>query len=241
MLCHGGLIGAAGVSASGSFPSLDLSAGGMTFGYVTDNGLNTSISCSVPSNVVNGDLMIAFAVCGSLGNPSSISIPAGWTSIILETGVNGQWFMPFALSWRVASSEPASHDWTITAGDRDDAVAIVRVVGANTSSPISGTPAVAHDYGLTPVSPSVTTAHENALAVFGFCVKNGWMLNAQDAGYPSGCTGVFARYSRQSSNGVCFALTSLGISTSGATGSKTWSALSGSAEIDEFSFAIRAA
>lgn len=241
MLCHGGLIGAAGVSASGSFPSLDLSAGGMTFGYVTDSSTNTTITCSVPSSVVNGDLMIAFAVCGSLGNPSSISIPAGWTSIIIETGVNGVYFLPFALSWRVANSEPASYDWTITAGDRDDAVAIVRVVGANTSSPISGTPATDHFYGLTPVSPSVTTAHANALAVFGFCVKNGWMLNAQDAGYPSGCTGVFARYSRQSSNGICFALASLGVSATGATGAKTWSALSGSAEIDEFSFAIRAA
>lgn len=241
MLCHGGLIGAAGVSAGGSFPSLDLSAGGMTLGYVTDSSTNTTIACSVPSNVVNGDLMIAFAVCGSSGNPSSISIPAGWTSIITETGVNGLYFMPFALSCRVASSEPSSYDWTLTGDAMDDAVSIIRVTGANTGSPISGTPVSDHIYSASPISPSVTTAHANSLAVFGFCVKSGWMLNAQDTGYPSGCAGVFARYSRQSSNGVCFALASLGVSASGATGAKTWSDLSGDAETDTFSFAIRAA
>ena len=128
MLSRGGLIGAAGVSASGSFPSLDLSAGGMTFGYVTDLGLNASISCSVPSNVLNGDLMIAFAVGGTTANPSSISIPAGWTSVILETGVNGQYFMPFSLSWRVASSEPSDYSWTLTAGTVDDAVSILSLI-----------------------------------------------------------------------------------------------------------------
>lgn len=211
----------------------------MTFGYANDGNSNATVSCNVPSNVVDGNLMIAFAVCGAQDNPASISIPAGWNSIITATAVNGAYFRPYALSWRVANSEPASYAWTVTASGIDDAVSIIRVTGANAASPISGTPVTAHDYGTVPTSPSVTTAHANALALFGFCVSNGWSLNAADAGYPSGTSGVFARWSRQSSAGVCFALATLAVSSAGATGTKTWSALSGAAEIDEFSFAVR--
>lgn len=243
MLLHGGLIGASGVAVgAGSSPAFDLTAGGMTFAYVSDFNTNTTISGNVPANVVNGDLMLAFALSGAFpDNPASITNPAGWTSIILETGVDGLYFRPYSLSYRVANSEPSSYSWTVTSGATDDAVAIIRVTGANTSSPISGTPVVDHHLTTTPTSPSVTTAHANALGVFGFCVHDGWSLNAQDAGYPSGTSGVFARWSRQHSSGVVFALATQAITSAGATGSKVWGALTGSTESDEFSFSIRPA
>ena len=243
MLLHGGLIGASGVAVgAGSSPAFDLTAGGITFAYVSDSGTNTTISGNVPANVVDGNLMLAFALSGAFpDNPASITNPAGWTSIILETGVNGLYFRPYSLSYRVANSEPSSYSWTVTSGTTDDAVAIIRVTGANTSSPISGTPVVDHHLTTTPTSPSVTTAHADALAVFGFCVNGGWSLNAEDAGYPSGTSGVFARRSRQHSSGVVFALATQVIASAGATGSKAWGALTESTESDEFSFAIRPA
>jgi hypothetical protein len=242
MLLHGGLIGASGVAVgAGSSPAFDLTAGGMTFGYNNDGNTNATVSCNVPSNVVNGNLMLAFALSGAPDNPASITNPAGWTSIILETGVDGLYFRPYSLSYRVANSEPSSYSWTVTSGATDDAVAIIRVTGANTSSPISGTPVVDHHLTTTPTSPSVTTAHADALAVFGFCVNGGWSLNAEDAGYPSGTSGVFARRSRQHSSGVVFALATQVIASAGATGSKAWGALTESTESDEFSFAIRPA
>lgn len=228
-------------ASGGASPAFDLTAGGMTFAYVSDFNTNTTISGNVPANVVNGDLMLAFALSGAPDNPASITNPAGWTSIILETGVNGLYFRPYSLSYRVANSEPSSYSWTVTSGTTDDAVAIIRVTGANTSSPISGTPVVDHHLTTTPTSPSVTTAHANALGVFGFCVHNGWSLNAQDAGYPSGTSGVFARWSQQHSIGVVFALATQAITSAGATGSKVWGALTASTESDEFSFAIRPA
>jgi hypothetical protein len=242
MLLHGGLIGASGVAVgAGSSPAFDLTAGGITFAYVSDSGTNTTISGNVPANVVDGNLMLAFALSGAPDNPASITNPAGWTSIILETGVDGLYFRPYSLSYRVANSEPSSYSWTVTSGATDDAVAIIRVTGANTSSPISGTPVVDHHLTTTPTSPSVTTAHANALGVFGFCVHDGWSLNAEDAGYPSGTSGVFARRSRQYSGGVVFALATQAITSAGATGSKVWGALTESTESDEFSFAIRPA
>ena len=242
MLLHGGLIGASGVAVgAGSSPAFDLTEGGITFSYVSDFNTNTTISGNVPANVVNGDLMLAFALSGAPDNPASITNPAGWTSIILETGVDGRYFRPYSLSYRVANSEPSSYSWTVTSGTTDDAVAIIRVTGANTSSPISGTPVVDHHLTTTPTSPSVTTAHANALGVFGFCVHDGWSLNAQDAGYPSGTSGVFARRSQQHSIGVVFALATQAITSAGATGSKVWGALTESTESDEFSFAIRPA
>lgn len=242
MLLHGGLIGASGVAVgAGSSPAFDLTAGGITFSYVSDFNTNTTISGNVPANVVNGDLMLAFALSGAPDNPASITNPAGWESIILETGVDGRYFRPYSLSYRVANSEPSSYSWTVTSGTTDDAVAIIRVTGANTSSPISGTPVVDHHLTTTPTSPSVTTAHANALGVFGFCVHDGWSLNAEDAGYPSGTSGVFARRSQQHSIGVVFALATQAITSAGATGSKVWGALTESTESDEFSFAIRPA
>jgi hypothetical protein len=242
MLLHGGLIGASGVAVgAGSSPAFDLTEGGITFAYVSDSGTNTTISGNVPANVVDGNLMLAFALSGAPDNPASITNPAGWTSIILETGVDGLYFRPYSLSYRVANSEPSSYSWTVTSGATDDAVAIIRVTGANTSSPISGTPVVDHHLTTTPTSPSVTTAHANALGVFGFCVHDGWSLNAQDAGYPSGTSGVFARRSRQYSGGVVFALATQVIASAGATGSKVWGALTESTESDELSFAIRPA
>lgn len=244
MLAHGGLIGASGVADAGvAGVAFDVTANGFTIAYVTDGSSNTTIVGNVPTNAVNGDLLIAIAGAQAGTNPATITPPAGWTTILTNSAENGQWTKPFHISYRIASSEPANYTWTLTSDGLDDFVAIHRVTGAYTSSPVSGTPAWDYmDASADAFGPSITTAHANALAVFGFVVGNGYELAAADSNYPSGTTGLYARASRASSGGICHGLATLLVASAGATGVKTFTDCIGTTGYSAgFSFALRPA
>lgn len=244
MLLHGGLIGASGVAVgAGSSPAFDLTAGGITFAYVSDGSSNTTISCNVPANIVDGDLMIAIVGSYCDANPATITPPSGWPTILDHSNLNGRWTKPFHIAYRVANSEPSSYEWTLTAASQDDFATIHRVTGVYTASPISGTPVAEYEEEDDDIyAPSIITLHNNALAVFGFVSGNGHELATPDANYPAGTTGIYVRRSRANSAGINHGLASLLVPSAGATGIKTFTDCVGSRGYSAgFSFALRPA
>src|SRR5436309_1319860 len=81
----------------------------MTISYVASSTASLTggaVSVNVPAGVVSGDYMITIL---SSGNTNTITPPAGWTPLSVNTSANWQ----FYVYGKVASaSEPASYSWT---------------------------------------------------------------------------------------------------------------------------------
>lgn len=204
--------------------AFDTAAGGWTLAELedTDSG-TTSITGNVPSNVVNGDLMVAACVNVHSTNPAQITLPSGWTAIVSNDGANGTYQTSYKLAYRVANNEPASYSWGIIGNVSDDLVAIFRVTGVH-ATPLTGTAGdVSNSSGRSVECPAITTGVSNALVVccaFGRIASN---LTAEDTGYPSGMTGILCKRTRSHSNGAALGVAVLEVATAGVSGPHTWS------------------
>lgn len=203
--------------------AFDTSASGFTRATVSDGSSNTTITVSVPANVVNGDLMIAVVHNNTALNPGGITAPSGWTQIASNASVNGNFALHSWIGWRIASSEPGSYQWTIGQTVGDDHAWIFRVTGHDSASPIDVTGAFTSDTVLNPVAPSITTTSANALAVWICGAKNGSNLAADDTSVkPTEATQIVYKKSRTNSNGVGTCVAYELRATAGATGTRTF-------------------
>lgn len=119
---------------------------------------STSLSINKPSNVVEGNLLIAFA--GNLQTGSTYSLPSGWVSL---SQVSGR-----LLAYKVATaSEPSSYTFTINVASTSFSGAIINikngVYAVNSGWGASGNPAIA---------PSITLTKANSL-VFACSLSTG--------------------------------------------------------------------
>lgn len=201
--------------------TVDTSAGGKSVTTVLDGSSNTSITGAKPSNVVSGDLMLAFLGCHSSLNPGSVTPPAGWTALQNSFGGSGSFRIHTWMGYKVAGgSEPADYTWTIGADGKDDTLIIQRVTGFDSGGPIIASAIDFDELSATPASPSVTATDNQTLlaSVFG---KNGSVFTGASA--PTGMTTIELGASRANSSGINRGLAYQQVS-SGATGAKTWPA-----------------
>jgi hypothetical protein len=208
----------------GSTPAFDTAANGYTIAYNTSGSPNTTITGTRPANVVDGELMLAVVGGYNQNNPFVLTAPAGWTPVYSPAFTDGVSTCAMGAWTRVANAASDNFVWTVSADTPDDFIAILRVTGADTSNPLSGTPTESYGSSVSPISPTTQTAHDNALAVF-ITAATGGSITATDTGYPSGTTGVYARASRADLNAVTHSLAYKAISTVGATGAQTFTNL----------------
>lgn len=169
-----------------------------------------NVSVTKPSGTVNGDLLVAFGFADPDG--AQLTAPGGWTSRGTGTSAAG-----FGQVWtKVAASEGSSYTFT-GSGSSDNAVSIVCVQGANTSSPLDGGPTFANNGGASTSShsaPSVSPATSDALLLCGH-----WIIHGSSSTFtpPSGMT----EQVDATSGWAAVEVSSVGLSSSGATGTKS--------------------
>lgn len=162
--------GGGGVSSVGiSVPNTSATAGGMGgFGYnfnfigsssAVQNTAATTISCSVPTDVTDGDLLILMV----MSNNGTWTTPSGWT--VWLASANNR-----AIYYRTASSEPSSY--TITQGTSTTSSAIMLAYRGAAIDAMGNVSAFTSPV----VSDSITTTANNAV-VFNLIATNGASLN----------------------------------------------------------------
>lgn len=143
-----------------------------------------AITISVPSGVVDGDVMIAVVeVAATAGTVASTTFtaPSGWTSVANSVATNTR-----MQTWiRVASSEPASYQWTIAGGvDRAITGIIAAWSGGDTSTPQDTTAAAGAGTNSPMVAPTITTVTAGAMLVCAWGNRAG----SGDMAVPGGMT-----------------------------------------------------
>jgi hypothetical protein len=208
---------------------------------VTNVSSNTTIGINKPTNVANGDLMILKVSSNDTLNPSSISL-SDWTLINDNFSVNGANACHTAYYWRIWLTGDAT-SWTATIGAStlDDESFVFRVTGYNPSTPIDvAATSQTSTQSNGPVCPSITTVTDGAVAIYGVSAKNGSVLTGEDTGQPTSTTLIHNKRSRNASGGVNSALAYELRATAGATGTRTWTLYTSSAQYHSaYSFAIR--
>lgn len=127
----------------------------------TFSGL-TTWTVNAPASVGDGDLLIAYL--GRSGTSRSVtSAPSGWT--LLGGAAVDDTDTRLWVYWKLASSEGASWDWTFDATPGRGTAFVVRVTGANQTTPINQSSAGTTASGTTHVSPSITPSVSACLIV----------------------------------------------------------------------------
>lgn len=94
----------------------------------TRGGAASPCTVNVPAGVVNGDVMVAVVMAGGA---NTLTPPAGWTQLDVAFSLGpsiGSWY-------RVASSEPASYNWTYS-GSLNVTGIISAYSGVDTTTPV---------------------------------------------------------------------------------------------------------
>lgn len=136
-------------------------------GALTDSAQPlTSVTVSLPSNVISGDLLVAqIAVWDGAGTNVPLA-PAGWSSIRDDSVNNANKITSWLYYHLAGGSEPASISWSIASQYAAGVMGDWR--GASSSSPIdksSGT-AVAGPSPVSDAAPSLTPANNDELQVY---------------------------------------------------------------------------
>ena len=151
---------------------------------IVEDASGTTMVVTKPTDTAEDDLLVGVGGWYTASDPS-VSPPAGWTEILeaLRTSYHwgGAWY-------KVAGgSEGASYTWTT--GSMTKSGGIVRISGADTSSPINASAVSAGDgYGEAGTCPTVTTTVEDCLILRVLVVN---YLDPDDVTPPSGFTTVF--------------------------------------------------
>lgn len=174
-------------STAGSI-KLSSSGGGGTIAFrAASHSGGQGQSANKPTGVVDNDVMIAVVtVFADLGDVTTLTItpPAGWNLIrrMNHAGEN----MGMATYYKVAASEGASYTWTLSSGS--SLVGIMAYSGVDTADPIdvenastdlNGNPP---GFGLSHVTPSVTTTVANTRIVTAFVHGDGRGVFSPPAG-----------------------------------------------------------
>lgn len=126
----------------------------------------TSVTANKPSNVADGDLLVAgFYHRNARADTSSITVPSGW-SPLGTVNVVDETFGMYCKPIPTAASEPATnYTWSVTTGGAGRTMlAICRVTGANLNAPQDAAGAQASHSGATSITdPAVTAVSDQAL------------------------------------------------------------------------------
>jgi len=136
----------------------------MAIAYRSVATATNSGTCSAPSGVASGDIMVATVVWfDSLG--LTVTPPSGWT---LFSTAEFTVFTPGGpvhskLYWKLAGgSEPADYTWTISAGPYTE-VGILAYSGVDNTTPIDASASDIGEGGGTVTPPSITTTVANTV------------------------------------------------------------------------------
>ena len=179
-------------------------------------GGRTNTTCTAPSGIQNGDvLLIAFAIGASSSAPTATA-PAGFASVAgtypVDVTVNG-FNVDTRVWYKIASGE--SGDYTITHATASSQCYIVAVSGGSSAQPASttnqGTANVTTALSITPVA-------NESLVVF---IGQDWADTATALSPPTGTTPTFTeRLDPGTTAGVLYVANGV-LATAGATGNKT--------------------
>jgi hypothetical protein len=146
----------------------------MAITFVNENdlgGFGTSLTVTVPSGVVDHDVMVLHAQ-----NPTAFNALAGWTS--LGTNTVGGYFSQFW--WRLAASEPASYTLTWSSSSPTTTGTIAAYRGADITAPVHAS-AIAGGTTQTFAAPTITTLLQ-CMIVTG-ALNNNTAFSSGPAGY----------------------------------------------------------
>lgn len=211
-------------------PTPDLIAGsGWTRGFNTNGSAeDVQVTVARPTSVVPGNLMSAFLSTAETGiNPWEVTAPSGWTHVASNHGQNSAWWMAGGCWWKIAGeAEPGSYTWTMSPGGADKSVTIVRVTGHAATAPVSVGDYFYADNTPSPVCRGLTVPTAGSLVLWYAAGSSGWSLSTEDIGpYPTGTTGIFARWVRQYSGAHVHALAYEVRPDAGATGDRMFESL----------------
>jgi len=146
----------------------------------------TSFIATEPASIGASDYILGLFVTD---DAITHTIPSGWTSITSsQSGAS----RGVTVSVAYKKGTTANHTWVCSSANTGF-VMLVRVTGANATTFQDATVAVTDAGGFTTVScPNITTNTDGAVVVRAFGVDDG-KIATQDANYPVGHTGVFAR------------------------------------------------
>ena len=192
-----------------------------SFGTPTSNDNNdfntTTITVDKPSGVVDGDLMLTFLWSPDDGT-NSVTTLSGWTLIGSQGDVSSANMMINAFFKVAGGSEPADYTWTQANTVRFGAVC-VKLTGADTAD-VLDVVTFGADTGFDTdvVCPSVTATDDDGLLVTMHGATGGRPYSP-----PGGHTELFDVYPDFGSDGgICGAIGYETLSSSGATGTRTW-------------------
>lgn len=132
------------------------------------SGTGTTITISVPASVANNDILVAVVAINS--DTATLSAPGGWTAGP-DVPVTGR-SLRIALWWRVASSEPASYDWTVSAAQRRVG-AMLAYRGLLTTGQPDASDSSIQDANVTTIdADAVTTSVVNDLIIVAYASNN---------------------------------------------------------------------
>jgi hypothetical protein len=184
--------------------------------YASDGG-STTCTLNVPGSTANGDLLVA--VVSSFSN-RVITKPGGWSDLLSVS--NSTVFLQQQWYYRVASSEPASYDWTLDLS-RDFIGMMIRVTGQY-SSPIDVASGQANTSNSTTAAHAgVTTGSANCLLLRSMAGTQNWNTEGPlDETPPGGMTEQqdFGTLSSPVSSHIYLHLDTETLASAGATGAR---------------------
>jgi hypothetical protein len=153
--------------------------------FTANSTAGTSCAITTPT-VQTGDVLVA--TISYRDGDTNITPPDGWTQVAnspQETGT-GAADVGLAVFWRHvadAGSEPASHDFTLSASQRNVG-ALLSYSGCDTSTPIDDAEGQTNTSTTNHTIPSVDTTVANTMAIWSVAVAVG----ASNVGHPGSAT-----------------------------------------------------
>ena len=184
----------------------------------TEAASASSITATLPSDIVAGDLCLAIF---ALTNPGTITAPSGWTALFTPSGYGTSNTVALAVYYRF--SPPSAPALSHTGGAGRISVLCQAWGGVNASTPIDVTPVVTSGTGTSLVANGVTTATAGALLLSATMRDIG--SSTANPVIPSGMTSVVI--TGGGNNGRLAGLAQEARPTAGASGTRTWSDSSG--------------
>lgn len=196
-------------------------------------GTSTSAIGNRPSGVADGDWLLAVVVSGGTTATTVSSPPSGWGSPVVNDIATGAFENRITAYLKIASSEPASWTWTLTAA-RDNTVHVVRITGADTSG-VDAAASQVNGVSSSITAPSIAPAGSDDL-LLGIFSRGG--SSAATITPPGSMTGVTDSVTGTLNQRTIIAREDL--SASGATGTRVATASTGAVNVGAL-IAIKAA
>lgn len=192
------------------------SGGASTPAYVNHTAVSsssnaTNVTINVPAGISNGHLLLTAI---SIGGNAAFVAPSGWTQIYVNQNSGGS----VGVWYRVASSEPASYNWSWGGGNsRRYSGYTVGYSGVDTTTPIDASGGQSVGGSATPITaPSISPTSTGTLLLFIAGAGNG-VTYTQDAAMSE----RLDLWGSSGGSGSSVTLAEQQLSASGPTGTRT--------------------